>query len=64
MSHPYSDGNTRTAFVVAAIVLELNGYDLERTDEDVVETMRALADKRVTETDLVAWIRTAMAPIT
>jgi death-on-curing protein len=57
MSHPYSDGNKRTAFLVAAIFLELNGYDLGRTDDDVVETMRAVADKRMTETELASWIR-------
>jgi prophage maintenance system killer protein len=47
MSHPYSDGNKRTAFLVAAIFLELNGYD----------TMRAVADKRMTEIQLASWIR-------
>jgi death-on-curing protein len=57
MSHPYSDGNKRMAFLVAAIFLQLNGYDLERTDDDVVETMRAVADKRMTEIELVSWIR-------
>ncbi|HTD59049.1 MAG TPA: type II toxin-antitoxin system death-on-curing family toxin [Gemmatimonadaceae bacterium] len=57
MSHPYSDGNKRTAFLVAAIFLELNGYDLGRADDDVVETMRAVADKRMTEIQLASWIR-------
>jgi death-on-curing protein len=57
MSHPYSDGNKRSAFLVAAIFLELNGYDLGRTDDDVVETMRAVADKRMTEIELASWIR-------
>lgn len=63
MSHPYSDGNKRTAFLVAAIFLELNGYDVEHADDDVVETMRALADKRLTESDLAAWIRTGLRTI-
>ncbi|HTA73861.1 MAG TPA: type II toxin-antitoxin system death-on-curing family toxin [Gemmatimonadaceae bacterium] len=57
MSHPYSDANKRTAFLVAAIFLELNGYDLGRADDDVVETMRAVADKRMTEIELASWIR-------
>ena len=57
MSHPYCDGNKRTAFLMAAIFLELNGYDLGRADDDVVETMRAVADKRMTEIQLASWIR-------
>jgi death-on-curing protein len=56
MSHPFSDGNKRTTFLAAATFLELNGYDL-RADDEVVETMRAVADKRLTETELASWIR-------
>jgi death-on-curing protein len=63
MSHPYSDGNKRTAFLIAAIFLELNGYDIERADEQVVETMQAVADRKMTETELAAWLRMALAPI-
>ena len=38
--------------------LGINGRDLETTDEDVVETMLALADGRLSETQLATWVRT------
>lgn len=62
-SHPYSDGNKRTAFLVAAIFLELNGYDLTRSDDEIIEIMQGVAASQVTEARLAAWIRAALTPI-
>jgi len=60
--HPFVDANKRTAFLVAAIFLELNGYDLARSDDEVVETMRAVANREMTERPLAKWIRSALVP--
>jgi death-on-curing protein len=59
-SHPFVDGNKRTAFVVAASFLSVNGYDVERTDAEVVEAMYAVADGGMSEADLAEWFRVAM----
>jgi len=56
-SHPYRDGNKRTAFLAMAIFLGLNGYDLEATQEDVVTTMLGAAAGQLTETQLAHWVR-------
>jgi death-on-curing protein len=56
-SHPYRDGNKRTAFLAMAIFLGLNGYDLEATQEEVVTTMLAAAAGQLTETQLADWVR-------
>lgn len=56
-SHPYRDGNKRTAFLAMAIFLGLNGYDLEATQEAVVATMLAAAAGQLTETQLADWVR-------
>lgn len=56
-SHPYRDGNKRTAFLAMAIFLGLNGYELEATQADVVTTMVAAAAGQLTESRLADWVR-------
>jgi death-on-curing protein len=56
-SHPYRDGNKRVAFLVMAIFVELNGYQLEASEEEVVQVMLALADRRCSERELAEWLR-------
>jgi death on curing protein len=56
-SHPYRDGNKRTAFLATAIFLGLNGYELEATQEEVVTTMLAAAAGQLTEVQLADWVR-------
>jgi death-on-curing protein len=56
-SHPYRDGNKRIAFLAMAVFLELNGYRLEATELEVVQLMLAVADNRLKERELAAWLR-------
>jgi death-on-curing protein len=56
-NHPYRDGNKRIAFLTMAIFVELNGHELEAPEEEVVQVMLAVADRRCTEGELAAWIR-------
>jgi death-on-curing protein len=62
-SHPFVDGNKRTAFVIAASFLSVNGYDLDRNDVEVIETMFAVAAGTLGEPDLAGWFRAAMRPL-
>lgn len=62
-SHPYTDGNKRTAFLAAAVFLDLNGYDIDRDDAEVIAAMTALADGSLAEEALARWLRDAMAPL-
>jgi len=55
-NHPFVDGNKRTAFVCMELFLALNGYQLEATDVDCVQTMLAVAAGELDETGLVAWL--------
>lgn len=59
-SHPFVDGNKRTAFLVAEIFLGLNGYEIEATDEDVEQMFMRLADGKLSEKKLAEWIREHM----
>jgi death-on-curing protein len=56
-NHPYRDGNKRIGFLAVATFLGINDHELGITDEDIVTTMLALADGRLTEAQLTIWIR-------
>ena len=62
-SHPYRDGNKRTAFLIMVIFLGLNGRDLDAPEAEVVSIMLAAAEKRCSEADLAAWLRSHMVPL-
>jgi len=62
-SHPFNDGNKRTAFVTGVVFLQLNGYDLDCPEDAVVETMLAVADHRLDESGVAAWIRASLVPL-
>ena len=56
-NRPYRDGNKRIGFLALVTFLGINGHDLEASDEEVITTVFALADGRVSETALADWIR-------
>ena len=56
-NHPYNDGNKRAAFVVMAVFLALNDYELVASETDVVTSIVALASGERNEETLESWIR-------
>jgi len=56
-NHPYRDGNKRIAFLALVTFLGINGREFDASEEDVVATILALADGRLTEDRLADWIR-------
>ena len=61
-SHPYRDGNKRIGFLAAVISLGINGVDLDVPEAEVVTQIVMLADGRLSEEQLAAWIRAHSAP--
>ncbi len=61
-SHPFNDGNKRSAFLAAVVFLGLNGKDLDATELDVVQTVTALAAGTLSEDSLAGWIRERLIP--
>ena len=57
-NHPFTDGNKRTALVVAETFLALNGFGLGCSDAEAVVTFVALAAGDLTEDELTDWFRT------
>lgn len=60
-NHGFFDGNKRTAYVVAETFLDLNGYAVEASDEDVVSAMVAVASGTMAEAELAKWFRSFIA---
>ena len=61
-SHGYRDGNKRTAFLVMAVFLGLNGFDLEAPEAEVVTVMLKLAAGTTSEAELARWLRAHIVP--
>jgi len=56
-NHPFRDGNKRVAFLVMVVFLELNGYELEVTEAEVVTLMVRLSAGLIAEASLAGWLR-------
>jgi death-on-curing protein len=56
-NHGYVDGNKRVGFVAMAVFLELNGWRLEASEEDVVRIMLAVASGSLGEDALAVWVQ-------
>lgn len=55
--HVFHDGNKRTAYLVAVVFLELNGYICAPEQADIVNTMLGAADGLMSEDQLTQWFR-------
>ena len=62
-SHPFVDGNKRTAFVAVELFLALQGYTLLAEDADCVRTMVALAADDLDESTFADWVRSQCQPM-
>ena len=61
-NHPFVDGNKRTAFVAMETFLELNGFELDASDEACVLAMLGLAAGELDEQAFARWIRERLQP--
>lgn len=60
-NHRFFDGHNRTAYVVAETFLDLNGYLMNASDEQVVGTMLAVASGAMSQAQLAGWFRSFIA---
>ncbi len=56
-NHGFSDGNKRTAWVIARLFLVLNGFKLVFDPAEAVRTVEAVAAGTLNEAALAAWFR-------
>lgn len=57
-NHPFVDGNKRTAWIVAATFLEINGHRVTASETETVISVVALASGEMSEPDFAEWLRT------
>ncbi len=56
-SHPFYDGNKRTAFLAAAVFLFINGWQLDADEADVVRIVMGLAAGKIPERAFAVWLK-------
>ncbi len=56
-NQPFIDGNKRTAASVAAIFLELNGFEIDCPEGQIYGLMMDLANKRISRKKLSKWFK-------
>lgn len=56
-NHAFVDGNKRTAFVVMAVFLQINGIIITASEVDVVNIMLAVASSEVSQEQLSNWLK-------
>lgn len=64
MNHPFVDGNKRTGFVAAAVFLDLNGFELELTEQVAYDLVIGVCEGEVTKKRLAAAFRDNSAALT
>jgi len=61
-NHAFLDGNKRTAWACCVVFLKINGVALRNPVIETVETMVALAEGRISETDFCLWLERSNNP--
>jgi death-on-curing protein len=60
-NHPFTDGNKRTAWVLARLFLGLNEIRVTFAPEDAIQMVLALAAGTLTEADVAEWFKCRLA---
>jgi len=61
--HPFNDGNKRTAFVVANLILQLVGWEVVVDNDEMAEFVLLVAMKRQSKMQIKKWLRDHAVPI-
>lgn len=61
-NHPFVDGNKRTAFLAAYILMSINGLELNADEVSAATAVISLASGALSEADFASWLRANSAP--
>jgi death on curing protein len=56
-NHPFLDGNKRVGAVAALVFLVLNGHDVRAPEDDLVETVLAVARGEIGKSEVTVFLR-------
>lgn len=62
MNHPFMDGNKRTAFAVLSRFLNANGYEIDATQQDIVNFCLAVDNNGWQVPEILKWLRGHVRP--
>lgn len=62
-SHPFSDGNKRTALAALTTFLDLNGYELMCTEAEETAMILRAAASEMTETEFAGWVERSIGKL-
>ncbi len=62
LNHPFVDGNKRTAAAAMLTFLDINGFRINESDEDLEEVIVRLASKDISKDDFFLWAANAVKP--
>ncbi|AOR22716.1 type II toxin-antitoxin system death-on-curing family toxin [Clostridium taeniosporum] len=55
-NHPFLDGNKRIGMLAMMVFLEINGIELECSDEDIVDIGLGIASGKYEDDHIIEWI--------
>lgn len=55
-NHPFVDGNKRTGIHVMLIFLELNGIEIQYTQDELIELGLGIASGQLSSDDILNWL--------
>lgn len=58
----FVEGNKRTAHAAMTVFLRLNGLEMTATDEETIEKLLDIANKRMNKQQLAEWLQTVTRP--
>ena len=58
LNHPMVDGNKRTSWFALNVFVELNGYEIKATQNEVFDYVLDVANKRIDSEGSTDWIKT------
>ena len=62
-NHPFRDGNKRTAVVLLRSFLNLNGYDMTLSEDEIFDLAVGVADSRLSVDAAEATLRPGVVPL-
>jgi len=58
-----ASGNKRTAALAMLVFLDVNGYELQRSDDEIATMFEALAQRHVDRWEFIGWVVNHARPI-
>jgi death-on-curing protein len=62
-NQPFLDGNKRSAFVAMDKFLKLNGLKIIASNEEILEKLLMMANRKIGKDELSSWLLTVTEPI-